>query len=87
MCLPLDPPSIEREVTLYPLKVIKKKSREDDISVCVTRWKGRISDGEEEQTKILLIKRPEKGKLRHLFALSAILELTDTIPVRSFGWT
>jgi hypothetical protein len=42
--------------------VVKKKSREEDISVCVTRWKGSIGDNKEEQIKILLIKRPEKGR-------------------------
>lgn len=66
LCLPLDPTSHSREVTLYPLKVVKKKSRDEDISVCVTRWSpsstaaggdGAISSAD----KILLIKRPEKG--------------------------
>ncbi|KAK9896938.1 DNA glycosylase [Cystobasidium minutum MCA 4210] len=60
LCLPLDPPSLKREVTLFPLKVVKKKSRDEDIAVCVTRWKGA------EETKVLLIKRPEKGLLAGL---------------------
>jgi A/G-specific adenine glycosylase len=60
MCLPLDPPSLDREVTLYPLKVVKKKSRDEDIAVCVVEWFSSSTDV-EQGSMVLLVKRPKTG--------------------------
>lgn len=61
LCLPLEPPSHDRDVTLYPLKVIKKKSRDEDIAVCVVEWRQAGSTHTAED-KILLVKRPKTGR-------------------------
>lgn len=44
---------------MYPLKVVKKKSRDEDLAVCVVEWRSR---GNDQAEKILLVKRPKTGK-------------------------
>lgn len=59
MCLPMDPAHRGRDVTVYPCKVAKKASREEDIAVCVLEWQG--GEGEAVGRKVLLVKRPKTG--------------------------
>ena len=65
MCLPLDPPSLERDVVLYPLKVVKKASRDEEVAVCVIEWRPKAHQIEQEDL-ILLVKRPKTGPQYYL---------------------
>lgn len=59
LCVPLDMPSLERYPCMYPRKVEKKKSRDEDIAVCVLEW---VANEDPSQARILLVKRPKTGK-------------------------
>ena len=55
LCEPLPAPL---EVTSFPMKKVKKASREENEVVVVTEW--RVGD----ERRWLLSKRPEKGELQ-----------------------
>lgn len=58
ICVPLDEPTVARDPSLYPRKVVKKKSRDEDIAVCVLEW---VAIGDAGDSRILLVKRPKTG--------------------------
>lgn len=46
--------------TLYPMKAIKKKAREEETAVCVLEW--RYPEEKKKESEWLVVKRPEKGE-------------------------
>lgn len=73
MCLPVDAVARGRDVTVYPCKVAKKASREEDIAVCVLEWQSGEVQGEAEGRKVLLVKRPKTGLLAGLDEFPSVI--------------
>ncbi|GAA5910346.1 hypothetical protein JCM5296_000564 [Sporobolomyces johnsonii] len=77
LCSPLpyddDDGPIKHTVEVYPMAKERKKQREEDTAVCVVEWVPSGEEGGKEAgTKVLLIKRPEKGLLAGLFEFPAV---------------
>lgn len=51
--------------TVFPMKAVKKKAREENVAVCCVEW--RVEKSEEMEPRFLVIKRPEKGWSFHSF--------------------
>lgn len=75
LCVPLDTRSLERDPMLYPRKVEKKKSRNEDIAVCVLEWVAKEDPG---QSQILLVKRPKTGLLAGLDEFPSVVMPEDS---------
>ncbi|KAL0581509.1 hypothetical protein V5O48_000567 [Marasmius crinis-equi] len=61
LCEPVDDPS---DVTIYPMKIERKKSREETDVVSVIEW---CPPNTNTRPQILLVRRPEKGLLAGLY--------------------
>ncbi|BGP16879.1 hypothetical protein JCM10213_007326 [Rhodosporidiobolus nylandii] len=63
----------KHDVEVYPMAKERAKKREEESAVCVLEWvqSGKEGDGDEER-KVLLVKRPEKGLLAGLFEFPAV---------------
>ena len=60
---------------LYPRKVEKKKSRDEDIAVCVLEW---VAKKDPSQSRILLVKRPQTGLLAGLDEFPSVVMPEDS---------
>ncbi|KAL7410557.1 DNA glycosylase [Mrakia frigida] len=56
--------------TLYPMKAIKKKAREEETAVCVVEW--RYPEERKKESEWLVVKRPEKGLLAGLYEFPSL---------------
>jgi len=66
-------------VEVYPMAKEKTKKRDEDSVVCVVEWVASEGDKGDEERKVLLVKRPEKGASGSLslsFALSRARRLS-----------
>ncbi|KAF8313134.1 DNA glycosylase, partial [Clavulina sp. PMI_390] len=73
ICGLCDPfPDASTAVTRFPMKVEKKKAREEDSAVNVITWEGN------DERMVLLVRRPEKGLLAGLYEFpTASIESSD----------
>ncbi|GAA5890719.1 hypothetical protein JCM8208_004972 [Rhodotorula glutinis] len=69
-------------VECFPMAKEKTKKREEDSVVCVVEWVATEGGEGDEERKVLLVKRPEKGLLAGLNEFPAI-DLAPDAPVPS----
>lgn len=55
-------PDASSSVTRFPMKIEKKRAREEDSAVCVVEWRGS-----DEERWFLIVRRPDKGKVIIVF--------------------
>ncbi|GAA5844513.1 hypothetical protein JCM9279_006329 [Rhodotorula babjevae] len=82
--LPYESPAEARAhgVEAFPMAKEKAKKRDEDSVVCVVEWVASEGDTGDEERKVLLVKRPEKGLLAGLNEFPAI-DLAPDAPVPS----
>jgi adenine-specific DNA glycosylase len=78
ICVPYDE---EPDVTSYPMKVDKKKPREESDLVLVLQWRSRS----EEDPSYFLRKRSEHGVSLHVMQQLLLMAPLSLIENRSFG--
>nr|GAT42772.1 predicted protein [Mycena chlorophos] len=76
LCLPL---SEGADVTSYPMRVEKKKAREELDIVCVTEWR------KGTDRRFLLVRRPEKGLLAGLDEFPALENVSQSLSAAKQG--
>ncbi|BGP40808.1 hypothetical protein JCM10450v2_004811 [Rhodotorula kratochvilovae] len=59
-------------VEVFPMAKEKTKKREEDTAVCVVEWVPSAEAEGDEERKVLLVKRPEKGLLAGLYEFPAV---------------
>ncbi|GAA5924029.1 hypothetical protein JCM3775_005577 [Rhodotorula graminis] len=69
-------------VEVFPMAKEKVKKRDEDSVVCVVEWVASEGDKGDEERKVLLVKRPEKGLLAGLNEFPAI-DLAPDSPLPS----
>ncbi|GAA6003037.1 hypothetical protein JCM10207_001957 [Rhodosporidiobolus poonsookiae] len=62
----------KHSVEVYPMAKERAKKREEETAVCVVEWVRSGREGDEEERKVLLFKRPEKGLLAGLFEFPSV---------------
>ena len=67
-------------VEVYPMAKEKTKKRDEDSVVCVVEWVASEGDKGDEERKVLLVKRPEKGASGSL-SLSLFLSSSSVTPL------
>ncbi|GAA6051115.1 hypothetical protein JCM3770_004722 [Rhodotorula araucariae] len=76
LCTPLPYESTadahKHSVEVYPMAKEKTKKREEDTAVCVVEWVPTADAPGDEERKVLLVKRPEKGLLAGLYEFPAV---------------
>lgn len=75
ICLPLPDQPSSLEVTIFPMKAVKKKAREEDTDVYIVELK---PEDRNEESSWLVVKRPEKGK-KTSSGSHPVLDLTSAV--------
>jgi hypothetical protein len=78
ICVPFDE---EPDVTSYPMKVDKKKPREESDLVLVLQWRSRSG----EDPFYFLRKRSKRGASLHIIQQLSLMSPLSPIQNRSFG--
>ncbi|KAL0070289.1 hypothetical protein AAF712_002781 [Marasmius tenuissimus] len=79
-CTLCDPVDDSSDVTIYPMKVERKKSREETDVVSVIEW---CPPDTGAQPQILLVRRPEKGLLAGLYEFPTIPNVSSALSSQS----